>query len=481
MIRSPSLRLLASASAVLALISPSKRALAQAPPLSESIAIGAWTFRPSLEVRIRGEYRRHPVDTGGNVYDSTAIFAEGYQSTLPTILGTQTAVNDQYFVAERVRLGLAVDRGPVTGALVLQDARVFGDTQSAFVGPGGPTLPSLAPYEAHVDVHTRSGRRAFLRLGRQKVAWGDGRLVGANDWSATGRSLDAARFGVQVGDFDIEAMAVLLAAPGGLQPAASGPREPVTFGTGAQLYGLNATWHIFPLLHVELTGLSRIVRDPHPTWLTRSDTHVIDGRIFGDRRGFRYAIEGAYELGRVASYGQNRDLGAFALAARASLETALPLHLTFEVEGAYASGDDGRSEGKVTRFDPILPDTHTTLGPMSLFAWSNILSVGGDVRMKLVDELDFSAGYRFVNLASPQGRWSTADLIPVGASLKNTSSSLGHEIDGALRFSPWKPVEFAGGYGIFMFGDGAREILFEAGRPARLSHWAYLQTTIRAP
>jgi len=92
------------------------------------------------------------------------------------------------------------------------------------------------------------------------------------------------------------------------------------------------------------------------------------------------------------------------------------------------------------------------------------------------------AGYRFANLASQHGRWMTADLLPVGASPTiNKSSSLGHEIDGALKFSPWKPIDFEGGYGLFMFGLGAREILLEAGRPAKLSHWGYLQTTIHAP
>jgi hypothetical protein len=486
MIRSPSLRSLASTSAVLAVVSTSTPASPQAPPLSESIAIGAWTFRPSLEVRIRGEYKHHPVDTGGNVYDSTAVLAEGSESTLPTIIDSQEVVKDQYMVAERIRLGLAIDRGPVTGVLVLQDARVFGTTQSVFVGPGEPALPSLAPYEAYVDVHSRSGRRIFLRIGRQRVAWGDGRLVSDTDWSEAGRSLDAIRFGLQIGDVDIEAMAVLLAAPGGLPPAASGSREPVIHGTGSQLYGLDATWHLFPLLNFELTGLSRFVREPRPSWLTRSDTYVIDARIFGDRRGFRYALEGAYELGRIDSYRRDRSHSAFALAARAGLETSLPLHLTFEGEGAYASGDDGIPGGgspakKQRRFDPILPETHTTLGPMDLFAWSNILMVGGDVRMKFLDELDFEAGYRFVNLASRQGRWTTADLIPVGASTKSSSSSLGHEIDGALKFSPWKPVTFEGGYGIFIVGDGARRILFEAGRPAKFCHAVYLQTIIYAP
>lgn len=480
MIRSTPLRLLASASSVLALCSTSALARAQATPLSESVVIGAWTFRPSLEVRVRGEYRRHPVDTGGTIYDSTAVLGEAYGTTLPGVRAVRAATPDQFYVSERSRLGLAVDRGPVTGMLTLQDARVLGNTESLLTGAGQAALPSFAPYEAYVDVHTRSGRRAFLRLGRQRVTWGDGRLVGANDWSLTGRSLDAARFGVQIGDVDVEAMAVLLAAPGNAPPAIAGSQEPA-LGTGAQLYGLNAKWHILPLLQVELTGLARIARAPEPSSLVPSDTYVIDGRISGDHRGFRYAVEAAYELGRVASYGALRDQKALALAARLGLETSLPWHLTFGAEVAYATGDDGDPSGAQKRFDPILPDEHTTLGPMGLFAWSNVLTAGASIAVKPLDEVQMTAGYRFANLANEKGRWTTAQLLPVGASATNTSSALGHEIDYAIKITPWKPIDFEAGYGLFLFGDGAREILLEAGRPAKWQHWGFLQTTIHAP
>jgi Alginate export len=484
MIRSLPLRSLATATAALAALSAPSLARAQATPLSESIVVGAWTFRPSVEVRVRGEYRRHPVDTGGNVYQSNAVLADGFGSSSPTVDNTLPGVGDQFYVSERSRLGLAVDRGPVTAALTLQDARVFGATQAVFTGPGEPLLPAFAPYEAYVDLHSRSGRHVFLRVGRQKVTWGDGRLVGANDWSLTGRSLDAARFGFQVGDFDVESMAVLLGAPGNLPPTVTGARQPATSGTGAQLYGLDVAWHIFPLLNVEAMGLARIVRAPQPQSLTPSDTVVIDGRVSGERRGVSYSVEGAYELGRVASYDVDRDLRAFALAARLGWETALPWHLTFGAEAAYASGDSGdpNDASRVQkRFDPILPDEHTQLSPMSLFAWSNVLTAGGSIKAKPMDELELMAGYRYAGLAEKTGRWTTGALQPVGASPSNTSSSLGHEIDYAMKIMPWRPIDIEAGYGLFVFGDGARAILREAGRPAKLDHWMYLSATVRAP
>ncbi|KYF97120.1 hypothetical protein BE20_39800 [Sorangium cellulosum] len=487
MIRSLPFASIALGSALLALAP--RTAAAQAPPQSEGVHLGGFVFRPSAELRIRGELRRYPVDTGGDVYSSNAVLAEGFGGALPPLLDTGNVVKTQWFFAQRARLGLAVDRGPVTGVLTLQDARLWGTDDAIFVGAGEPSLPATAPYEAYVDVHTRSGRRAFVRLGRQRIEWGDGRLIGADDETLTARSLDGVRAGVQLGNVDLEAMAVLLAAPGGAPPEVTGTRKPISAGTGTQLYGLNALWRVAPLLHLEATALARIAREPRPTWLTPGDTVVLDARISGDRRGFRYAIEGAYELGRVATFTADRPLGGFAAAARAALETSLPARLTFSARGAYATGDDGALEEGETqrRFDPILPDAQDNHGPMGLYAWSNVIEAGGAVRASPLDAMTVAAGYTFVGLASPGGRWVTARLLPVGAVRDNERRTLGHEIDVSLAYQPWEPLRFALGYGLFIFGDGAQAIFTKAnrahdgGRPADLQQWAFLQTTLSAP
>lgn len=483
--RWPSARSLASALAALSLSAAGREAAAQAPPLPESVTIGAFTFRPSIEVRVRGEARVHAAESGGDVYESSAILAQTGSQRLPPLLGTGPAVDTQFAVAERSRIGLTVEGGPVTGVFVLQDARAIRSFQPVFTPPGEPALPSLAPLEAYVDLHTRSGRRMSLRVGRQRVTWGDGRLISEDDWSPTARSLDAVRASIAVGDVDIEAMGALLSAPRTLVRSTDFDPNAQVINTYAQLYGLDITWRFLPLLNIELTGLARFARAPTPTWLAPSDTYVADARFFGEYRGFRYAVEGAYELGHINE--NNVSLNGLALAARAGLETSLPLHLTFEAEGAFASGGQGAPVGSpavATRFDPIFPDTHTSLSPMNMFAWSNIATVGGDVRMKLVDELGLMVGYRFAMLADPQDRWSTADLVPVGVANYTRSTvwpTLGHEIDVALKLSPYRGLDFAGGYGLFVFGEEARATLESAGRLAGLGHWAYLQTTFHAP
>jgi hypothetical protein len=459
-------------------------ASAQTASSPTSIELGDWSFRPLVELRLRGEYARNPVDSGGAIYASTAVLADGYRLSTPPVVAVAPAVQDQWLVAERARLGLAVDRGPVTAVVLVQDARALGNTDAALMaGPSEPTLPSLAPFEAYVDLHT-ARRTAFLRLGRQRISWGRGRLLGQNDWSPTARSLDAVRVGGLRGDVDVEAFAALLAAPGGLPPAATGLERPVATGSGAQLYGLDVVWHALPWLSAELTGLARVVRDPVPTDLTAGDTFVVDGRVFGDHRGFRWDLEGAYELGRARSFGDNRDLSAFAVAGHAELETRLSWHLTFGVLGAYASGDHGGQDPRAAlgRFDPILPDERTTLSPMGMYAWSNLIEAGGGLTARPDDALTLGVGYRFAGLASPDGRWSTSALVPVGASPTNTSHVLGHEVDASASYRPWEAVEFRAGYGLFLYGEAAKAILLASNRgDGSAGQWGFLQASVRAP
>src|SRR5262249_8083927 len=207
-----------------------------------------------------------------------------------------------------------------------------------------------------------------------------------------------------------------------LPPSVSGTRETVGEGTGAQLYGLDAIWHLLPLLKLEATWLTRVVREPRPAWLTPGDTFVADGRVFGDRRGFRYAFDGAYEFGRVATSSNDADrasrtLRAFGLAAHASLETALPLHLTFGAEGAYASGGgDGKDVfADQTRFDPIFPDEREGVGKMGLWSWSNVIEAGGGITAQPGGEGSILPGHPDGGPPPPPERWTTPPPGPRGA------------------------------------------------------------------
>ncbi|MDI1437583.1 alginate export family protein [Polyangium sorediatum] len=492
-----------AAAAALALSLASPAAEAQATPLPESIPVGSFTFRPSFELRVRGEFRTDPFDIGGVNFTRGAVLEDAYGSNLPPRFDAPTYMTpiyaSQWAATSRARLGLAVDRGPVTAAIVLQDARPIAGSMGYSTLQGSQLGAGLGLFEAYLDVH-RKNRRLWFRLGRQRVVWGDGRLVGESDFTQRPRSLDAARLGLSWKDIDVELLAALIgtspfgglgtlggAAGGGSTGSTDSSTVPTTTiqpQTGSQLYGAHAVFRIFPLLAIDVTALARIVRPPVAIDLTPSDTYVIDARLSGDYRGVRYAVEGAYELGRISSFGANRDLRAFALAARVAWETALPWHLTFGASGAYASGDSGSTDPLAvqTRFDPILPEERPMHGRMGLYAWSNLIEVGGDVSMRPTDTLSVNLGYRFVGLANPKGRWTSASLTPIGASATNESRVLGHQIDATVGLRVWDPLVIEASYGLFLTGEGARNILQASSRgQPDMQHFAYLQAVLRAP
>lgn len=490
----PILRTLLIVATLSLLVTATKPAAAQLEPLEEGLSLGEWTFYPTFALRLRGEYRRNPIDVGGDVYESTALQSHGFQTAVPVVVRRDPVVRDQWLVAERARLGLGVEWDVLSAKLVLQDARVWG----AIVGAGDAVeeggLASFGPSEAYLDVRSDVDDPMLrVRVGRQAISWGDGRLIGGNDYLPRGGYFDAAKLELRLWEIEVQALAAMLAFPGAVPSDASSHDRQLAVdasgqpanreGTGAQLYGLNAGWRIVDLFGVEVTGLARLARDPLPPELARGDTYVVDGRVFGDYRGVSYSAEGAYQLGRIAGFGILRDISAFAAAARVSWQTALPGDIRFAARGGYASGDDSSGQSdELKRFDPIAPEVHGQHGQMDLVAWSNSIHGGGEVSVRPVDDLLVGVGYSFQGLAEPGDRWSTSSLIPIGADPHNKSRVLGHELDGRLLLEPWPYLSFEANYGILLLGDGAKNVLASAGRggTSRL-HWGMLQAQLRAP
>jgi hypothetical protein len=416
-------------------------------------------------------------------------------------------VRDPWLIFERTRLGIGAERGPIGAQVTLQDARAWGTTPTSVLDT---PAASFGPYEAYVDAHTGKGLRAtdgnpshavsFLRIGRQAVQWGEGRLIGINDWSPTGRALDAIRGHVATGHFDFEILGVLLDAP---RPLGQGLGEPTTsqVTSGNELYGISAAWTLDPLLKIEAFGIAEIARNGGgdsalQTARDSGETYVASLRASGDSRGFKYGAEGAYEFGRAAAL-NDVARSAYALAAHVGKTfDGVALAPALTLGGSYASGDDTHSGFSATsttykQFDPLLPDVHSHFGAMDIFSWSNVIE--GNVRASIVPvrSTRVDVEYRYARLATAAGEWLNGYLEPVGQSDGKSGAELGHEIDLGFAYRPWVPFEVRAGYSVLLLGDGAREIMAAEARGAQqangsyasqaLSHFAYLQATLNVP
>ena len=440
----------------------SPNVVAQPSPPPAGITVADFWFRPSLELRTRGEYEYRPADT-----------SPFRAPVLTGISGGSLTVPHRWVAHERSRLGLQIERGPLLANLVIEDARVAGTSSS--------NVPSTtAVHSAFVELHTYELAPSFVRLGRQEVTLGEGRLVGVSDWSLTPRSLDAVRARWVARQFDVEVLAALLSAPGALAPEYTSfdKGQNARGGTGAELYALTLGGHFDPLLQGEVTGLARIARTPLPDDLAPSDTLAWDARLHGELGGITYSAEGVYEVGRVGIPGGHRPLSAWAATARVDWQTSWVLRPKWALSGSYASGGGGPATEELHRFDPLLPDSRSGLGQMGLYAWSNIIEGAFTVRSAPTDELTITLGYRHVRLADSRGAWFSASLFPIGQNSANGASFLGHELDAAVTYSPLDVLSISGGYGAFITGRGARAIL-ESG--ARVLSAAFLQVRLAVP
>jgi hypothetical protein len=425
-----------------------------APPAPDRLAVGDWELAPVVELRARPEYRR---DLDENNY------------------GT---------LVERARLGVDVLRGPLEARVVLQDARALdlGGTVDPLIGSGSvESVGVTGAFEAWVEAHTDSMRPTFVRVGRQPITWGEGRLLGESDWSPAGRSLDAVRGRVVVGDGSIELLAAAL----------TDPQSGVALDAYGELFGARVEWSFDPLFAIEAYGLARIAQDNPLVSLDRSvrgQTYTGALRLHGDARGWTWGAEGAYQLGHADDLAANR--GAWAAAGHVAFAPdGLVLHPSLQIGGDYASGDKGGATYRT--FDPLLPDVHRWHGAMDLLAWSN--EAEANARAAIVPWTDGVAAveYRYARLAQPGAAWRSAYLTTIGSAPGNTDASLGQEIDAMLRWSPWEPLALEVGYSIFFVGDGARAILRADGvgkvKPdgafstEAASQFAYVQATLRVP
>jgi Alginate export len=469
-------------------------AWAQSPPASPmTIPIGDWLLSPTLEIRSRGEYWRDPVELGGGMPAGTLVNGT-YGPRVRSAGGG----------LERTRLGVGADKGALRAQLTLQDSRAWGvPYPTATLGGTTSLAPSLAafgPYEAYIEAHTSDETRpTYLRVGRQAVVWGDGRLLGNSDWSPAPRSLDAVRAHLAVGHFDFELLGAILDAP--TPPSAAfGASTGATPLAGTELFAAQAAWTIDPLLVLQAFGFARIARSgeggttlPRSFALAAADGNTYTGalRIAGDKSGWRYALEGAYQAGTASDLtagGVNRSAYAGAAYLSKRLER-VALTPTIRIGGAYASGDDGN--GTYKGFDPLLPDTHVLHGAMDVFAWSNEIEGNARVTVVPVAETTVSVEYRYAQMATASGEWLDAYLLSVGRAAGNTSTSLGSEFDAVFTWHPWTALDLVAGYSLYLLGDGARTILAAEGRgatgadgtydPTGVAHYGYLQATLHVP
>lgn len=459
--------------AVVTLLAVGHEARAEGPEPPASLRVGDALVVPEIDVRVRGELRG---------------FRPDFEMVPPPDV--------HWTLLPRVRLGVAVERDALRAKVTVQDARIFGN---GLASPTAGEPAPFGPYEAFLEARTSSARPSFVRLGRQAVEWGEGRLLGVADFSPRGRSLDALRARLTLGDLELEALAALLVVPETVRMDA----VDVSYA-GSQLAGVRAGYMFHRLLGVELFGFARFSdlrrRDVYglPTSLAeraRADSVLWTSslRVAGHDDAWSYGFEGAVQGGKSAG----SNLLAEAVVGHVERKIRQIVWApSLGISAAYASG--GRNEDGTQRtFDPLLPDTQRWHGRFDLFGLSNIIDFGGSLELTPATDFKAQLGYRYARLAAAPSEWIDAYGEPVRAVTRRGLVPLGHEASVGLSYEPLPGLTFSAAYAALFVLSAARGSFRPRSfysdsdvravatdtppDPWELSHYAFVETRLKLP
>ncbi|MEZ5980076.1 MAG: alginate export family protein [Planctomycetota bacterium] len=333
---------------------------------------------------------------------------------------------------------------------VTRDARFFVELRSAFVTGRDSEVDDRAVDADSFDVQNAffdasadfvPGVRGTVRVGRQELSIGSGRLVSPVDWNDVRTNFDAASLFLDAAGVE----AVVWAAnevPKDTDGIDQGDTDTHFFGGHVRWYDDDVA------LQAYLMNLDR----PSVTVAGESGdsqrTTVGIGANIPFLFGTRAEAEGAYQFGGVG----DAEVRAFMYAL--SLERDLTSSVKLRGAVSYASGDDAAGDGRVGTFDQLYADTHRYHGIIDLVGGQNLVDFELGVDVRATSWLDLAlTGHRLVRADKADTAYDVFGAPILTA--PSGSRAIGDEIDveARVRIAPFWTLQF--GYGTLMAGDYA--------------------------
>ncbi|MDA2909315.1 alginate export family protein [Nitrospiraceae bacterium AH_259_D15_M11_P09] len=449
----------------------------------------------SGDIRVRPEFRR-----GSN-------------------FGAGNAKSNDQFIQERIRLGIAYDVSPdVRYFLEIQDSRNWGkNNTSAATSTSTSTSTSACPLcagpitttttttttttvsqgenaqnnpagtlgvrQGYIAVKNAGVRNLSLKIGRQKVIFGNHRLLGSFDWNNNGWSFDGIRADYGMAQWSTSLLWIRVV---------EGDCADINSGAcaGSGTAGATADGDLF-VLYNTFKGIPGMTIEPY--WMAYFDSraaavcaagncgtragrtqadqrrHIFGARIDGKaaNKMLDFTAEGAWQTGsQDDGSGTQRDArinaAAFAVKGGVTLQNVMwKPRFGFEVD--YATGS-GRAAGDRTgahTFEGLFPTNHAHYGFMDRAAWKNIVDYSPQLMVRPDKASNLKINLHILRLAQKEDNWYGAAQTRISTtSPTNQENSLGKELD-IVYTRKFKEGKFGLqiGYGHFFTGQyGARSV-----------------------
>lgn len=332
-----------------------------------------------------------------------------------------------------------------------------------------PTQPGSSLYADRAEIHqlywnALASSRAFnIRLGRQELAYGEERLMGAVNWGNNGRTWDGVRF--SYGDYGVHSMDAFAAhtvsvAHGVPMFYAAGIYATFTpnWGGKEDLYLLTKDNDGGPSLHRQTLG-TRWGRQIDPVW-------NMSGELAGQRGTDKLAGSVGAWAGHLAV---SQNLTAAGIAP-AGLKNLVLLE-----EANIASGA-GSPTGDAGTFDNLFPTNHDKYGYMDYQSWRNMEEVRLGASAQPAKPWTVTVDWHRFWLQSSHDFWYTysgAPMLKKQSRAVNYGKEVGQELDLTATFKRASHLLWYGGIASFFPGSFVQRVQGKSDP----SIWAFLQTT----
>lgn len=327
------------------------------------------------------------------------------------------AASDAYYLS-RIRLDLTLRPTPWLRVYAEgQDARVF--------GYNAPTQPAsmhnaLDIRQGYIDLSTEGKQGLGLRVGRQELRFGSGRLFGVSDWGLS-RTYDAARASLSRRNVKLDLFAASLVQ---IDASRCDRHKP-----GEQAFGNYATFEIAgsDLVVEQYFYVKRQLQVAAESGQAgNAATGTLGFRVLGKLPGrFDYSAELARQLGTYAGDPISAIAGIYVAGWTVNNSPKKP---RFVFEYDHASGDPSSKDGRRQTFDQLYGTNQLSFAAPNLIGLRNMRNARAGFETLIAKKLKVQSDFNEFYLATAQDGYYNAGGARSVLNRTATSRHIGSEI-----------------------------------------------------
>lgn len=378
--------------------------------------------------------------------------AKNFGDDSPNAIGN---LNDK-IMFQRIIAGITYQKGDnLKFALHFQDSRAFGWSLKDSEYPDlfkirkqgykepyykmNPNEEFFEIYDANIEIDSVIDNLS-LKIGRQKIFYGDNRIFGPGDWGNTGRwTWDALKLSYKFNNnfIDFWVGGTKIHDPNKI----SFPFfDTEFFGIGFYShFAISKSYSIEPFYAFKKNGSADYIKDLdiNKHWF---GARLVDSNIYN----FDYDITYSREFGSEIE----KTISAYGFFARLGYKfNFLPMQPLLSLRFSYASGGK-KNDDKIYTFEPAFGSQDKFYGRMNIVSWSNLDDREIVLELFPLKHLWIELKYNIFFIPEPK------DIKIVGTlQLIENKSYLGSEIDFFMRYNHSKNLQIFLVSGIFFTGD----------------------------